>query len=107
MEHTASRRAERIKQATAEVVSRIAGPASLITVTGIRISPNLKTVVILITVLPEDKEKGALDFLKRKTSEIVAEINKKVKVGGQLRMTFEIDRGEKNRQRVEDLSQQN
>ena len=67
------------------------------------VSPDLKNAKILISVLPEGKEKAALDFCKRKRSEIKNEIKKKMNLRAIPFVDIEIDKGEKNRQKIHDL----
>ncbi len=103
MDYTKDRRAERVGKAVAEAIVEIAGPASLITVTGVRTALSLKSMTILVTVLPAEKEAGALEFLKRNVEEIHEHVQQTLKIGGRVHLSFEIDQGEKNRQRLEEL----
>ena len=58
---------------------------------------------ILITVYPEEKEKEALDFVKRK----LAPLREYVKSYGRMRhvpfLAVALDVGEKNRQKIDEL----
>ncbi len=78
---------------------------SLITVTNIVISVNGKTGMVLISVIPDHKEGAALDFLKRQEREFTHYLKENIKTAFIPRFRFEIDRGEKNRQRIEEISQ--
>ncbi len=103
-----TQRQEKVSQEIKEVVARFleaeSNRTSLITVTKADVSPDLKNAKIFITVLPEEKEKAALDFCKRKRSEIKHQIKKKMSLRVIPFVDVEIDRGEKNRQRIHELS---
>lgn len=92
-----------IKEVVANFLEKEGNNLSLITVTSVDVSPDLKNAKILITVLPENKEKAALDFCKRKRSEIKNEIKKKMNLRVIPFVDIEIDKGEKNRQKIHDL----
>lgn len=77
---------------------------SLITVTDVIISSDKKRANILVTVLPTHKEAAAMDFLKRKISELRTFLMKESRIGHVPRLDFEIDLGEKNRQRIDEIS---
>jgi len=77
---------------------------SLITVTDVMMSPDKKRAMILVTVLPTHKEEAAMDFLKRKRSEFRNFLMKETRVGHIPRIDFAIDLGEKNRQRIDEIS---
>ena len=67
-----------IKEVVAKFLESESNNLSLITVMSVDVSPDLKNAKILISVLPESREKAALDFCKRKRSEIKHEIKKKM-----------------------------
>ncbi len=92
-----------IKEVVANFLEREGNNLSLITVTSVDVSPDLKNAKILISVLPENKEKAALDFCKRKRSEIKHELKKKMDLRVIPFVDIEIDKGEKNRQKIHDL----
>jgi len=92
-----------IKEKTAEFLMRENNNTSLITVTGATTSPDLKKATIFITVLPVDKEKTALLFAKRKRPEIRNFLKKHMMTKVIPFVEIEIDRGEKNRQKIDEL----
>ncbi len=92
-----------IKAVVAHFLEAESNNLSLITVTSVDVSPDLKNAKILISVLPEGKEKAALDFCKRKRSEIKHELKKKINLRVIPFVDIEIDKGEKNRQKIHDL----
>jgi ribosome-binding factor A len=100
-------RQEKINKEIQEVVAKFleveSNKTSLITVTYVDVSPDLKNAKIYITVLPESKEKAALDFCKRKRTDIKHEIKKKMKLRTIPFVDVEIDKGEKNRQKIHEL----
>ncbi|MDQ5901691.1 MAG: ribosome-binding factor [Patescibacteria group bacterium] len=100
-------RQEKINNELKEVVARFleveSNKTSLITVTHLDVSPDLKNAKIYITVLPESKEKAALDFCKRKRTDIKHEIKKRMSLRNIPFVDVEIDKGEKNRQRIHEL----
>ncbi len=77
---------------------------SLITVTRVDISPDFKNADIYITVLPEKKEDDALYFAKRKMSDFKDYVKKHMRIKSIPFFNIRIDVGEKNRQRIEELS---
>ena len=60
---------EIIRQKASEFLERESNRNTLITVTNVRLENGGKQATIYFTVLPSDKEKGALDFVKRKRAE--------------------------------------
>jgi ribosome-binding factor A len=94
---------EIVQQLTAEFLSRESNRTSLITVTGIDLSPDMGRATILVTVFPEDKVKGALDFLNRKRDDVRIHLKQNSKLRRLPRISFAIDEGEKNRQRIDEL----
>ena len=92
-----------IKELTASFLGRENNQTSLITVTACTTSRDLKRVTIYITVLPEDKEEEALLFARRKRSEIRENLKKVLQIKNIPFIEIEIDQGEKNRQKIDEL----
>ncbi|MEK7572287.1 MAG: ribosome-binding factor A [Patescibacteria group bacterium] len=92
-----------IKELSASFLGRENNRTSLITVTSCTISPDIKRATIFITVLPESKETSALEFTKRKRTELRDYLKKNMKTKIIPFIDFEIDRGEKNRQKIDEL----
>lgn len=80
--------------------------SSLITVTDVNLTRDGKYATILFTVFPTEFEKTALEFAKRKRSEFKEFIKENSRLGRIPQMDFEIDNGEKNRQKIDDLLNQ-
>lgn len=95
---------EILRHLAAEFVVREATPASLITITRVTVSPSGKVADVFFTTLPESQEDTALKFLERKGSEFVQYVRDKSKIGIIPQLRFKIDYGERNRQRLDELS---
>jgi ribosome-binding factor A len=95
---------ELLKNLAAQFLERESDRTSLITVTGTTVSSDLRNANINITVFPTDKESAALDFVKRKRGDFRNYVQSKAKLKYIPFFDFEIDKGEKNRQRIDALS---
>jgi ribosome-binding factor A len=93
-----------IRELAAAFLQRESNGASLITVTRVVLTNRLTKAVIMISVLPEDKQDEAIDFARRKRAEFKEYVKKHAKIGRIPLFDFEIDIGEKNRQRIDELS---
>ena len=98
-----SKVANLIKELSAQFLGRENNRTSLVTVTYANISPDLKRATIFITVLPIKKEHDVLDFAKRKRSELREFIKKNMQTKIIPFVDIEIDQGEKNRQKIDEL----
>lgn len=96
---------EALREAAAEFLAREAGRQSLITVTRAELSEDGKRVNIFITVYPDSAEEAALGFANRNRKEFVDFFATRVRGARAPHTTFVIDRGEKNRQRLDELSE--
>ena len=92
-----------IKELAAQFLGRENNRTSLITVTSATCSPDLKRATIYITVLPDSKERSALDFSKRKRPEFREFLKKSMSTKNIPFVDFAIDYGEKNRQKIDEL----
>jgi len=92
-----------IKELSAQFLNRENNRTSLVTVTSCTTSPDLKRATIYITVLPDSKENSALGFAKRKRGELREFLKKNMKVKIIPFIDIQIDRGEKNRQKIDEL----
>lgn len=102
MSHTESLEKE-IRKYVAEYISREASRKSLITITRCEMSADGKRAVLFVSVLPDQAEPIAMDFLKRHQDLIrkYAQHHSKIRAVPWLRFSY--DRGEKNRQLVDEL----
>ena len=92
-----------LKELGAQFLERENNNTSLITVTSCTVSPDLKRATIFITVLPDEKETKALAFVKRKRGELREYIRKNIQIKIIPFIDIQIDRGEKNRQKIDEL----
>ncbi len=76
---------------------------SLITVTRVEMYNRGKNVNIYFTVLPEEKEQLALEFVKRQRAEFREYLKKKARLPIIPFVEFDIDFGERNRQNIDRL----
>jgi ribosome-binding factor A len=93
-----------IRVAASEFLQREGNYTSILTVTDISLSDRGSNATIFFTVLPENKEKGALDFVKRKRAEFRDFFKNKARMRALPFFDFEIDRGEKNRQKIDEIA---
>lgn len=92
-----------IKELGAKFLNRENNRTSLITVTSCNASPDLKRATLYITVLPESSENSALGFVKRQRGELREYLKKNMAVKTIPFLDIEIDKGEKNRQKIDEL----
>ena len=95
--------ANQIKEIAAQFLERENNRTSLITVMSCSVSPDLKRATIFITVLPTEKERVALEFVKRKRAELRNFLKKNLPIKIIPFMDIAIDQGEKNRQKIDEL----
>jgi len=95
---------EVLRMQAGEFLVREAGAHSLITVTRVTLSGDKKRATIFLTVLPENKEIAAVGFATRQIPEFKEFIKSRVRMHRIPHIDFEIDKGEKNRQRIDELS---
>ena len=87
-----------------EFMARESNVKALITITHADISPNFKDVKIFFSVLPQSMEEQALRFAKRSRSDFRQYIMTHSRLHPIPTVDFEVDFGEKNRQRVDELT---
>jgi ribosome-binding factor A len=95
--------ANQIRELAALFLARVDNKTSLLTVTSSTVSPDLKQATIFITVFPDAKENTALHFVKRKRRELREFLKKNMPIKTIPFIDFEIDLGEKNRQKIDQL----
>lgn len=102
--HREMQLSETIAHLAGDFLARESSGQSLVTVTRAEVSHDLKTVTVYFSVLPEKYEESALNFAKRKR----ADFREYLKEHSVLRylptIDFALDMGEKNRQRIEELT---
>lgn len=95
--------AQMIKEYSAKFLGAENNRTSLITVTSSSTSSDGKRSIIFITVLPDNKEQEALNFAKRKRKELREYLKKNIKTKIIPFIDIQIDKGEKNRQKIDEL----
>ncbi len=95
---------EILHRLAAEFIRLEATPASLITVTRVELTPVGKDAVIYFTTLPESQQETAEKFLERKTQEFKSYVKEHSRIFQIPFIKFKIDYGERNRQRLDELS---
>jgi ribosome-binding factor A len=98
---------EALKRLAATFLEKESDSTSLITVTKIDISPDFKNSIIYISVLPDTKALDALNFCKRKMTDFKRYVKDNMSIHSVPFFSVELDFGEKNRQRIEELSHEN
>src|SRR3989338_1615974 len=93
-----------IAQLAADFFARESPVKALITVTHADISPSFKDVTVYLSVLPQTMEEQALKFAKRARTDFRAYIKKQSRLHPIPVVDFAIDLGEKNRQRIDELT---
>lgn len=93
---------EILKHLAAEFLSKESNRTSMITVTRVATNDKGNLATVYFTVLPENQEEAALDFIKRKRSDFRAYVKYNARLMRIPFFDFEIDRGEKARQKIDE-----
>lgn len=96
--------AELLAHFAAEYFSQESNRDSLITVTRAEVYDKGRRANVFFTALPQEKEQAALEFMRRRRSDFRQYVMDKKSFGFAPRVDFEIDLGEHNRQRIDELS---
>lgn len=97
------RRAAEIARCASEFIAAHANRTPMITVTGATVGRD-GNATVLVTVLPEEEQASALHFLNRHADEFRTYLKSRIRIKQLPRVTFAIDSGEKNRQRLDELT---
>lgn len=95
-----------LRELAAEYINRESNKTSLITVTRVEVLNKGKRAIIYFTTLPDSEQEASLTFLQRKRRDFRMFLNSKKVVGFAPSVDFLVDYGEKNRQRIDELSNQ-
>lgn len=95
---------ERLREVAAEFLARESNRQSLVTVTAADIDEGGRRGRIYITVLPNDYEEQVLEFANRNRHEFGKFFESRVRGMRIPHIEFVLDRGEKMRQRLDELS---
>lgn len=104
MEHRAEKISHVLKEIIGTFIEENSNRQSMITVTNSHLTSDFKKVTLFVTVFPEQSENAALDFLKRQRSEAREYLKKHSRLARIPFIDFEIDKGEKARQRIDEIS---
>ncbi len=94
---------EILKELAAQFFQIESSGTSMITVTNCAVKENTRGAVIYISIIPDNKEKEALAFAKRKRSDFKEYIKSHSRLRFIPFIDFELDMGEKNRQHIDKL----
>ncbi len=92
-----------LKELAAKFLAYESNRTSLITITNAALSSDGKRATIFFTVLPEDKEQEALQFLARQGYNFKEFIKEELEIRMIPHIEFKIDVGEKNRQNIDTI----
>ena len=105
--HREAKLTEILQHMAADFMVRHATNQSLITVTRTIVSTDQKNATIYLSVIPATEEQKALAFAKRERSEFRDYVKAKSALQYIPTIDFQLDLGEKNRQRIDDLTRGN
>ncbi|MCC6520606.1 ribosome-binding factor A [Candidatus Nomurabacteria bacterium] len=97
---------EQLRHHIAFFLERESSPLSLISVTRITVSPDLKKATVYISVLPESKEQAALHFVERQLGGVRQYLKGKLETRVIPHLDVTLDYGEKNRQQIDAISRE-
>jgi ribosome-binding factor A len=100
------REASVLMELAAKYIAREAGRSTLITPLRVDLSPDRKNVTIFVSVFPDAESEHALAFLKRHKDLFRNSLKRNARLAVLPYITFELDYGEKNRQRMDELTRQ-
>ncbi len=99
-----SRLLDLIRDMAAEFLQRESNRTRMITVTRVESSKAVDEMYIYISIFPTEGESAALKFAQKKAGEFRNYVSEKTKGKTLPRFVFMLDLGEKNRQRIEELT---
>lgn len=95
---------EIIKKSATKFMLEEGSNNSLVTFTHVYVTPESEQATVFFTAFPESREQEALDFLKRKRTDFKHYIKSNTRLQRIPFIDFEIDIGEKNRQKIDKIS---
>lgn len=93
-----------IVELAAKYIAREAGRGTLITPLRADVSPDRKNATIFVSVFPDSDADHALAFLKRHKDLFRNSLKRNARLAILPYITWELDYGEKNRQRLDEVS---
>lgn len=94
---------DQIREIAARVIERESNKTALITITRVELFERGRKAMLYISVLPENGEESAINFLKRKRAEIRDEVKKRMNIRTIPFLDTAIDTGEKARRAIDEL----
>lgn len=101
--HRGEKAEAHLKRIAAEFLAMESNRTALITVTRTSVTRDLKHATVFITVLPEEREEQALKFARRRLSDFREYVKEKMRYRTLPFFAFEIDKGEKSRQKLDEI----
>jgi len=95
-----------LKELAADFIERTSNRTSLVTVTNLVLSEDEQRALILLSVIPDEKGPAVVDFANRQLADFRDYIHEHSRLHDLPKFTFAIDKGEQNRQRIDELSAQ-
>jgi ribosome-binding factor A len=93
-----------LRDGVAAFLAREANRTSLITITRVEYQKRANRATVQLTVLPEHALPAVLDYLHRREHDLRMFLDTQIKIGRLPHFHFILDIGEKNRQRIDQLS---
>jgi ribosome-binding factor A len=103
MEHRSEKVANVIKEVLGAFIEVNSNRQSMITITNVYLTIDFKRVTLFVTVFPEHGENAGFDFLKRQRCDARDYLKKRSRLARLPFIDFDIDKGEKARQRIDEL----
>lgn len=104
MENKDNKLKEILRELAAEFFSRESNRQSLITITDVDVYAHGSRARILMTVLPTDQEQTAVAFAQRQVGDFKQYVMEKSRIGRIPFFEVALDVGEKNRQKMDEIS---
>jgi ribosome-binding factor A len=93
-----------IAREAARFLEQESNRTALITVTGVELNSKNQRATILLSIMPESEEERAVEFANRRAGEFRNFLGQAARMRRLPEISFILDKGEKNRQRIEELS---
>ncbi|MEI6345870.1 MAG: ribosome-binding factor A [bacterium] len=94
---------EIVKALAGDFLQRESNGSSMVTVTDVEMGDQGRRATVYFTVLPVDKEHAVVEFLVRKRGDFQSYVREKSRIGRVPLFDFAVDKGEKHRQRIDEL----
>jgi len=94
---------ETLRELAAAFFSRESNRTSLITITDVEVLNRGSKARILMTVMPENQEHAAIDFAGRQLMDFKQYVMDNSRIGRIPFFEIVLDKGEKNRQRIDEI----